>query len=194
MKLIQEIFSVRALRALSYHDWWPVGKLEHLNSAPGCSVHERRDLSELKEFSVVPLQGFHHSCLFYSYQSYFISESLQLCLWGKWNSTRCKSKGLCFVLFGIGDLLRRKLLLRELLRINVWLPEGTKGSRRSLSPSAVFLSGLTFHHDLTVCSEGGSNSHLLVSFCQEGAAPSAQAGQPIAQVPHPDIRTHTHTA
>lgn len=96
-------------------------------------------------------------------------------------------KGLAF-----SDLLRRKALLRGLLRINVWLPEGTKCSLQSLSTSPIFLSGLTFHRDLTVCSEGGSNSHLLVSFCQEGAAPSAQAGQAIAQVPHPIIRTHAH--
>lgn len=161
-----------------------------MDSAPGCSVHERRDLSELKEFSMVPLQGFHHICLFYLYQLCFISEFLQLCLWGKWNPTRCKSEVPCFVLFGIGDLLRKKMLLRGLLRINVWLPEGTECSLQSLSPSPISLSGLTFHHDLTVCSEGGSNSHLLVSFCQEGAAPSAQAGQLIAQVPHPAIRTH----
>lgn len=135
IKFIQEIFLIRALRALSCHEWWPVGKLHPLDRAPGCSVHERRDLSELKEFSMVPLQGFHHICLFYSYQSCFISESLQLCLWGKWNSTRCKSEVPCFVLFGIGDLLRRKALLRGLSRINVWLPEGTKCSLQSLSPS-----------------------------------------------------------
>lgn len=43
------------------------------------------------------LQGFHHHCLLYLYQLYFIPESLWFCLWGKWNCTICKPKGLCFI-------------------------------------------------------------------------------------------------
>lgn len=55
------------------------------------------------------LNGFllHHNRLLYSYQLCFVPESLQFCSWGKRNCTSHKSKGLCFVLLGTADLLRR---------------------------------------------------------------------------------------